>query len=311
MNRLSSKLPVPLFAALAVLASACSSSAESEQSESTSADDPASSTDVETSTDADVETSSEGDIEASFDIGEGQTVFLDCKGTGSPTVIVEPGFGDSGSSWIPIQTEIAADTRFCWWSRTGVAAPAPGETRTIQDAVDNLAAVLEVAEVEPPYLMVGHSFGGHLVRLFTDQHRDGVAGMLLVDSSHPDQGDLIDEAISEALGREIESPDDPPGVLDIETSNDQVAAVGLLGDLPLVVLTANNDSAPRGLPGVSPEEAEELGPVISEAWLEMQLDLASQSTQGEQRTVPGANHFIHTSKPEAVTEAIRELLTDT
>jgi len=110
------------------------------------------------------------------DIG-GRKMFISCQGTGTPTVILEHGLGSTGVDWELVQEAIQSDTRVCYSSRAGMgfSDPIQGEgIRTAQDAVDDLALLLVAADVSPPYVLVGHSFGGFVVRMFADQHPDGV-----------------------------------------------------------------------------------------------------------------------------------------
>ena len=248
------------------------------------------------------------------DIG-GRKVYVDCEGEGSPTVVIEAGLGDVGRSWVEVQQEVASTTRVCWISRAGLGISdrvAADEVRTAQDATDDLAAVLAAGPLEPPYVMVGHSFGGYIERLFADQRREDVAGMVLVDSSHEDTFAAIERRMSPAPWQEIERVVVEIGAenaenMDIEASASEVAAVGALGDLPLVALSAGDLEGFDGWP-VSPEAIEELNTVFPSVWQELQRDLAAQSTRGELRTIDGAGHIIHVDNPAAVIDAIKAVV---
>ena len=99
--------------------------------------------------------------------------------------------------------------------------------------------------------------------------------------------------------------------MDLEASAHEVSAVAPLGDLPLMVLTAGEQARPEAVPGLAAEAMEELLAIMEAAWPELQLDLAAQSTRGEQRTIDGAGHFIHVDNPAAVSDAIKRLLSAT
>jgi pimeloyl-ACP methyl ester carboxylesterase len=87
---------------------------------------------------------------------------------------------------------VARFTRVCSYDRAGYAWSDPDpQPRSLQRAVDELDALLTNAEVPGPYLLVGHSWGGHIARVFAAQHRHLVAGMVLVDSSHEDRLEVI------------------------------------------------------------------------------------------------------------------------
>lgn len=123
----------------------------------------------------------------SVDIG-GFSLNLDCTGAGSPTVILESGLGVPAAGWALVQPEVAKFTRVCSYDRAGYGwsdpSPLPHTSLAI---VKELHALLLNAGVAPPYILVGHSFGGYNVRVYAGQYPDEVAGVVLVDSSHEDQ----------------------------------------------------------------------------------------------------------------------------
>jgi pimeloyl-ACP methyl ester carboxylesterase len=128
----------------------------------------------------------------SVDIG-GRSLNLYCSGAGSPTVVFDSGSGQPGYSWILVQPEVAKHTRACWYDRAGYgwSDPATG-TRASSDIAEDLDKLLRTAGIAPPYILVGHSFGGFNIRVFADRHRDEVAGMVLVDSADEFEGPLPD-----------------------------------------------------------------------------------------------------------------------
>jgi pimeloyl-ACP methyl ester carboxylesterase len=128
----------------------------------------------------------------SVDIG-GRSLNLYCSGAGTPTVVFDSGSGQPGYSWILVQPEVAKANRACWYDRAGYgwSDPATG-VRTSADIAEDLDKLLRAAGVVPPYVLVGHSFGGFNVRVFASRHRDEVAGMVLVDSADEFEGPLPD-----------------------------------------------------------------------------------------------------------------------
>lgn len=122
------------------------------------------------------------------DIG-GRKIQLDCRGTGSPTVVFESGLDMSGSlSWYGVHDSIAKNTRACAYSRAGVmwSDPTPG-AQTGKDVAYDLHAVLERAGERTPYVLVAHSLGGPYAMIYTKYFGGDVAGLVFVDASHPDQ----------------------------------------------------------------------------------------------------------------------------
>lgn len=113
---------------------------------------------------------------------------IDCRGQGSPTVILDSGLGVPGVGWDAVQTGAAKFTRVCFYDRAGYGW-SDGTTlpRTSTEIAKELHALLEAANENGPYVLVGHSFGGYNVRVYNGQYPNEVAGMVLVDASHEDQ----------------------------------------------------------------------------------------------------------------------------
>lgn len=117
------------------------------------------------------------------DIG-GRKLQLNCTGGGSPTVILEAGLGDSSLVWTLIQPKLAAMTRVCSHDRSGTAwSHEAGPQHGLSHAADDLDHLLRISGERPPYLLVGHSWGGWLVTVYARRHLENVAGIVLVDSS--------------------------------------------------------------------------------------------------------------------------------
>ncbi|MGO9588716.1 MAG: alpha/beta fold hydrolase [Candidatus Acidiferrales bacterium] len=131
----------------------------------------------------------------SVDIG-GYKLNLNCTGQGSPTVVLETGFGVLSLTWGPVQSGIAKFARVCSYDRAGYgwsdSSPFP---RTSAQIAKELHALLENAGEKPPYVLVGHSFGGLIIRVFNGDYPNDVAGIVLVESSHPDLLKLLPPAI--------------------------------------------------------------------------------------------------------------------
>lgn len=125
-----------------------------------------------------------------IDMGSGRRLHMVVMGEdkGQPTVILEQGMGSFSSNWFWVQSELAADTRVVAYDRAGLgwSDPLPGGQDAYESATD-LHQALEKSGITGPYVVAGHSYGGLVVRAFTDLYPEEVAGMVLVDASHPDQ----------------------------------------------------------------------------------------------------------------------------
>ena len=197
----------------------------------------------------------------------GVTLFLSCSGTGSPTVILEAGYGDSGGLWAPVQNGVAPLTRVCSYDRPNVSAgasdPAP-TPRTAEDQVADLHALLAAADVPGPYVLGAHSYGGLISRLYAATYPDEVVGMVLVDTVHEDRAARRQAMVSPeqwAALQDLEAQFSDFERIDEEASWDQVRAgprlASPLRPMPLVVLAAGQSTDPSFLPPDWPLAEEE------------------------------------------------------
>ena len=268
---------------------------------------------------------------------DGGRMHIDCTGEGIPAVILDSGLGDSFLSWRKVQPQIATFTRVCSYDRAGLgysdSSPLP---RTSDVIAKELHALLQAAGVAPPYVLVGHSMGGFDVRLYASLYRNEVAGMVLVDASHPDQENRFPPEVKNlegSWGREAEfleytMPFGIPrllGLCDEEVveraaecnfhhareavaemkalpqSSALTAATGALGDLPLAVLSHDPDKPVNDLPP-------DLAKPTNEAWEKMQEELAHLSTRGTQTIAKNSAHYIQLDRPDMVIEAIHSVV---
>jgi pimeloyl-ACP methyl ester carboxylesterase len=121
-----------------------------------------------------------------IDVG-GHRLHLHCQGSGSPAVVFDAALGASSLSWTYVLPEVASFARACAIDRAGFAWSDAGPLpRTTSRIVDEMRTALASAEVAPPYVLVGHSFGGLTARLFLHQHPEDVAGLVLLDPAYPE-----------------------------------------------------------------------------------------------------------------------------
>ena len=118
---------------------------------------------------------------------DGRRMHLLCQGQGSPAVILESGMPGTSLGWASVIEDIASFARVCAYDRAGYGWSEAGpEPRTISNIARELRGLLRTAKVGPPYVLVGHSFGGLIVQVYASRFPDEVAGMVLVDSAHPE-----------------------------------------------------------------------------------------------------------------------------
>ncbi len=251
-----------------------------------------------------------------IDIG-GRSLWLRCQGEGSPTVILEAGLGADHAAWDQVQPDAARLTRVCSYDRAGLGASDPAPTlHTTQHMVDDLHALLTQANVQGPYVLVGHSIGGLPVRLYARQFPDDVVGLVLVDAVHEDwwkrsAAYLMPELVTEDQllaelqrfnGNENGEPHEKMEAIDMATSVAQLRVNRNLGDLPLIVLIA-------GIPDVAASLPEALQtPLVRLLQVELPADLVKLSSNSVALTVPDSGHNIPQQKPAVVLAAIQTLV---
>lgn len=270
------------------------------------------------------------------DIG-GYRLHLNCTGEGSPTVILESGLGDTFISWGKVQPQIAKFSRVCSYDRAGLGYSDPSpQPRTSQAIAAELHRLLQAAGIAPPYILVGHSMGGLTMRLFASLYRKEVAGMVLVDSSHPDQENRLPPELKNIEATELREAeflaytmpfglprllalcDDDPvqraaecnfhsareSVAELKSfpeSAAQTAGTGPFGDIPLAVLSHDPDKPSADLPS-------DLTKPTNEAWEKMQEELPHLSTRGAQTIAKNSGHYIQFDRPEIVIDAVKSVV---
>jgi pimeloyl-ACP methyl ester carboxylesterase len=133
------------------------------------------------------------------DVG-GYSLHINCTGTGSPTVVMEAGLGEPSLMWALVQPQVSTTTQVCVYDRAGLGwsdtSPKP---RTADIMVDELHTLLKNSNIQGPYIMVGHSTGGMLVRLYAHSYPAEVACLVLVDAQHEEQFARLSPAIQQNL----------------------------------------------------------------------------------------------------------------
>ncbi len=130
------------------------------------------------------------------DVGDGRRIQIDCRGSGSPTIVFQSGGDLMGSlGWTPVMEKAAAKSRACAYSRAGILwSDRATDSFEPTEVAHDLHAALTGAGESGPYLLVSHSRGGLYSLIFAGLHRSEIAGLVFADSSHPDQEQRFREA---------------------------------------------------------------------------------------------------------------------
>jgi len=249
-----------------------------------------------------------------IDVG-GYALHITCSGRQkkqAPAVVLEAGLNQGSETWNKVQPEVARFACVCGYDRAGIGRSDPlprPQFRTSQQIVQDLHVLLERARVAPPYVLVGHSFGGASVRLYASRYPKEVVGMVLVDSVHEEETVKWLAMVPPEIRAQMEAAGarQPLGgeAIDLGTSMRQVKAANWHTTIPLVVLA-------RGPAFFSPDDypppLRSLAPRGEELRIEMQRDLAARSTNGKLIFAEKSGHFIQQDEPALVIEAIRGIV---
>jgi pimeloyl-ACP methyl ester carboxylesterase len=243
-------------------------------------------------------------------IGEGRRLYMDCVGSGRPTVVLEAGFGGDSLIWQHVQSQLGRTAQTCAYDRAGLGSSVaiPG-VHDAGDEIDDLQRLLDHAQIAPPYVLVGHSYGGLLVRVFADAHPSETAGMVLVDSMGRNQDRRllrIWQAQPPRLRRVLTKPGAKPvedGV-DVRASQALAAKVSTLGDTPLAVIT-------RGRPDETVQVPPTVRKPFDRLWARMQDELAALSSDHVHVVALRSGHFVQhpdIGQPNVVIRAVRAVV---
>ena len=332
------RLPAALIVAavtLGLLAAGCSGSSDPTKAVQTPA---AGATAATATTDSTAVTGGSDQLDPMQEV-DGRKLFLQCRGSGSPTVILQSGFGNAGDIWSLTDTSapavfpaLAESNRVCVYDRPGsmITTTTAGGTVTLADAaapgrsdpapmprdpaevVTELHDLLAAADEQGPFVLVGHSLGGPLNVLYARTYPEEVGALVAIDSPLPPSRDLADPAswdrvrvfgLDQSLvpGYQLESYD--LGIL-----FDEIDAAGQLPDVPVVVVrrgapSTGDDPLPEGSP-VTQAEVD----ALSAAQWNGQAAWAASVPGAALITVPDTTHYIQNQRPDAVVAAVRQAI---
>lgn len=229
------------------------------------------------------------------------------SGAAAPAILLFNGAGVGLQGWQALYPAIADCGTVFGWNRFGLeGSDAPGARQTGTVVVASLRELLRHAGIAPPYVLVAHSFGGLYANLYARLHPREVAGVLLLEATHPDDHDALrenEEHMVKALGRLQDLPEARlranvrAELAAAEEIAREIDAAGPFPEVPLRVLTG----------GLTPRAAQ-VTPVASGARRAHQDELARLSPLGEQIIAQASGHFPQMTQPELVLEVLRGLL---
>jgi pimeloyl-ACP methyl ester carboxylesterase len=231
------------------------------------------------------------------DIG-GYRLAYQCVGTGSPTVIAESGYDTGGTTeFSGLLEPIGQISRICTYDRAGTGNSdnrprSEAKGLTSEDQARELHALLQAAAIEPPYVLVAHSYGGFVSRLFAATYPGETQALVLIESSHEDEIPAYRRYFRDdpAEADWVDGGD----LLDIDATAAALRSRARdFGSMPLVVIRAQT-----------------YDDVLAETlWRRTQADLATLSTDGMEIEALDSGHFVQDDNPGVVVAAVRAAVT--
>ena len=225
-------------------------------------------------------------------------LYVRCTGSGSPTVVMEGGDGDTSSSYAFAEPGIAEVTRTCVYDRANLGrSDAAAGPRRLSDLVGDLEALLQAAEIPGPYVLVGTSGGGYITAGYAYEHPDQVAGMVFVDTGAPLRNPprvIVEET----------DPDHPSNLEHrdyLQVEKDAWAARKRIGDFPVTIIS-NQYSSAEIKASPFPSEARGMRRNVSDqkGWLVL-------SPRAKQ-VVVHTGHAVEEEDPQLVIDAILDVV---
>jgi len=229
----------------------------------------------------------------------GHALSLLVGGEGTPTIVFEAGFGAGLASWSTVQSNIAKFARTVSYDRAGIGQSEAGpKPRAAKQIAGELHLALQNAGIGPPYVLVGHSFGGIYARVFADMYPKEVAGMVLIDPSQEAFEDWTrTHKEAQRPGRDEEMAKASQAVRDesaqVSASYEQARAARVPAGIPVILLTATKDET-------MPEAARKV-------WGEKHAEWISKVPGGKHVVAEKSGHFIQAEQPQLVIDAIKQV----
>jgi pimeloyl-ACP methyl ester carboxylesterase len=234
----------------------------------------------------------------------GIEIYLSCSGGPGTTVVFEAAVGEDHTNWLPIAERLRDRAFVCTYDRAGVGrSTKPKPALGARAHAAQLHELLEVAGVPRPIILVGHSYGGLVAMIEAAEHPVDLAGLVLVDSSHPGQDERMKSVLTSSQVKVMnEYIDQLAEVADFHASLQEASAVyGSLPAIPLTVITAMKVERFDDDPPDYPYEALKAG------WLDMQAEHARLRPDAR-HVKADAGHYIHQDAPDLVVDEILRMV---
>ncbi|KAB2496614.1 alpha/beta fold hydrolase [Priestia endophytica] len=216
-----------------------------------------------------------------------------------PTLIFESGYGCPSVYWDSIKDKVSEFANCFFYDRAGIGESTyDGRPQHSKQCVENLRLLLQEANIQPPYILIGHSFGGANVRLFSHTYPKEVEAVILLDSCHEDQNrvmaPLFSEEVKEGYFGQFSAQGSEASLEEFEESLEQIRNCHSLEDIPLIIASAS-------LPSYHTEAS-------FAAWDLFQRDLTRLSVNSKRMIIQNAGHALHIDQPEAVVQLIQNVV---
>lgn len=238
---------------------------------------------------------------------EGYALEVMTCGSGTPTVIIEPGLNVKKGAYYDLQRRLSAHANVVTYDHAGIGESTISDNpRTLPFYVKELKALIAARGLTPPFILVGHSLGGHNVRYFTDLYPDEVAGLVFLDHPHEDWFRYVranwtpeeQEKYFEWWTPDVTSADQIHLIerLEYDNNNDIIRGKEIPPGIPVLMFTGDNAGHFRNDPAGKAEDMK--------AWAEMQHSLLVGLNDAKQIVDWETGHFPQRDKPKAVAAEI-------
>jgi pimeloyl-ACP methyl ester carboxylesterase len=237
------------------------------------------------------------------DIG-GYQLYIQCMGHGTPTVLFEAGLGEDVSTWNNVQPEVSQFTQTCAYDRAnnGKSDQRPATIKiSARQIAKELHLLLLNGHIPGPYVLVGHSVGGLFIQMYACQYPQDVTGMVLIDSTHPEQAVRLAMALGPEFTKEARQSFPAEGMTYDELLAIQAQIDSVKGHFPNVPLIVLERSIFKPGPTWTAEQ-------LRNAWMSLQTDLSKRSSRGKLIIAGNSSHFIQNVRPDLVIQSIQQVI---